>query len=142
MQNSGVAGNVNCISFRSEAQMEAIAFDTHKYVKRLTAAGMPEPQAEAIADEQRALIEGQLATKRDLKEMDNALRHDLEGLRRDMKEMETGLRRDLEGLRRDMKEMETGLRHDMKEMEQKLTIRLGGMLVAGIAAVAALVELL
>ena len=30
----------------------------------------------------------------------------------------------------------------MKEMEQKLTIRLGGMLVAGIAAVAALVELL
>lgn len=34
------------------------------------------------------------------------------------------------------------LRRDMKELEHRLTIRLGGMLVTGIAIVAALVKLL
>ena len=32
--------------------MSAIAFDTHAFIKRLTAAGMPETQAEVLADEQ------------------------------------------------------------------------------------------
>jgi hypothetical protein len=31
-------------------------FDTHAFVKRLTAAGMPEAQAEVLADEQVRLI--------------------------------------------------------------------------------------
>ena len=53
--------------------MTAIAFDTHKCVKRLIASGMPEAQAEAIADEQRLLTEDQLATKRDLKELEQRL---------------------------------------------------------------------
>jgi hypothetical protein len=30
--------------------MSAITFDTHAFVKRLMAAGMPEPQAEILAD--------------------------------------------------------------------------------------------
>ena len=104
--------------------MEAIAFDTYKYVKRLTAAGMPEPQAEAIADEQRSLIEGQLATKRDIKELEASTKCDI-------KELETALRRDLEALRR-----------DLKEMEQKLTVRLGAIMAASVAAVSALAGIL
>ncbi len=50
-----------------------LAFDTHTYVKRLVSAGMPEPQAEVIADEQRNLITNELATKRDLKELEAGL---------------------------------------------------------------------
>lgn len=46
--------------------MSAIAFDTHAFVKRLTAAGMPQQQAEALADEQAKLLETQIATKDDL----------------------------------------------------------------------------
>jgi hypothetical protein len=42
------------------------AFNTHAFVKRLTAAGMPEAQAEALADELRPLVEDRLATKDDL----------------------------------------------------------------------------
>lgn len=53
--------------------MNAIAFDTHAFIKRLTAAGMPEPQAEVLAEEQAKLIETQLATKADLE----ALKHEL-----------------------------------------------------------------
>jgi len=53
---------------------EAIAFDTHRFVKRLTQTGFTEAQAEALADEQVALLNTNLATKRDLL----GLRGDLE----------------------------------------------------------------
>jgi hypothetical protein len=53
--------------------MTAIAFDTHAFIKRLTAAGMPESQAEILAEEQTRLIETQLATKADLE----MLKHEL-----------------------------------------------------------------
>lgn len=46
--------------------MNAIAFDTHAYVKRLTSVGITEAQAEVFAEEQAKLIENQLATKSDL----------------------------------------------------------------------------
>jgi len=46
--------------------MTALAFDTHAFVKRLTGAGMPEAQAEVLADEQRRLFDDRLATKDDL----------------------------------------------------------------------------
>ena len=82
--------------------MANLAFDTHKYVKRLTAVGMPEKQAEVIAYEQRSLIEDQLATKHDIAEV----------------------------------------KRDIKESEQRLIIRLGGMMIAGFGVIAALIKLL
>lgn len=48
---------------------ETMHFDTHRFVKRMTKAGMAEPTAEALADEQMALINGELATKRDIAEV-------------------------------------------------------------------------
>ena len=45
---------------------EAIAFDTHRFVKNLTAGGFTEKQAEVLADEQVRLLDGNLATKADL----------------------------------------------------------------------------
>jgi len=42
-----------------------ISFDTHRFVKNLTAAGFTETQAETLANEQIRLIEGNLATKAD-----------------------------------------------------------------------------
>ena len=75
--------------------MASIVFDTHAFVKRLTAVGMPEEQAEALADEQARLIDERLATK-----------------------------------------------DDLERLEQRLIIRLGGMMVVAVAAMAALVKLL
>ena len=57
--------------------MASIAFDTHAFVKELTAAGMPEAQAEVLANSQAKLIDEKLATKQDLKELELRLRHDL-----------------------------------------------------------------
>ena len=45
---------------------EAIAFDTHRFVKNLTASGFTEAQAEALAHEQVHLLDANLATKSDL----------------------------------------------------------------------------
>ena len=53
--------------------MSAIAFDTHAFIKRLTGAGMPEAQAEILAEEQARLIETQLATKTDLERLKHEL---------------------------------------------------------------------
>ncbi len=44
--------------------------------------------------------------------------------------------------RQNLKETETALRRDMKEMEQRLTIRLGGLIATAIIIVAAMVKLL
>ncbi len=48
---------------------EAIAFDTHRFVKRLTKTGFTEAQAEALADAQVTLLNGNLATKQNLLEI-------------------------------------------------------------------------
>jgi len=50
--------------------MSALTFDTHKFIKRLTEAGMPLGQAEVLAEEQTKLIDERLATKDDLKMME------------------------------------------------------------------------
>ena len=85
--------------------MPTVTFDTLAYAKKLKAAGFTEQQAEVQAQAFAEIIEERLATKQDI-----------------------------ELLRRDMKELELRLKHD-------LTLRLGGMMVASIAVVAALVKL-
>jgi len=52
------------------AIMSTVTFDTHKFIKRLTEAGMPLGQAEVLAEEQTKLIDERLATKDDLKMME------------------------------------------------------------------------
>ena len=53
---------------------ETIPFDTHRFVKNLTANGFTEAQAEVLAEEQVHLLNSNLATKADLEK----LRTDLE----------------------------------------------------------------
>lgn len=50
--------------------MSTMTFDTHKFVKRLTEAGMPTIQAEILAEEQARLIDERLATKDDLERLE------------------------------------------------------------------------
>ena len=56
---------------------EAIAFDTHRFVKHLTETGFTEAQAEALAQEQVMLLNTNLATKADLARVEAALKADL-----------------------------------------------------------------
>jgi len=96
--------------------MTAVTFDTLKFARRLQAAGMDqrlaEEQAEALAEALEVNRQA-LATKADMAD-----------------------------LRKDMQRMEADLRKDVQRMEQRLTIKLGAMLVVAVGAVATLVKLL
>ena len=94
-----------------------IPFDTHAYVKKLRAVGVPEAQAEVQAEAIADLVNDQLATKLDIQE-----------LKRDIEELKLSTKRDIQ-------ELELRLKHD-------LTLRFGGMLAAAVAVIAALVKLL
>ncbi|MEI8574562.1 MULTISPECIES: DUF1640 domain-containing protein [unclassified Methylomonas] len=73
--------------------MNAIPFDTLQFANRLKAAGFSDDQAQVLTELQRSATDSTLeqarhdyhlddvATKRDLKEIETALRHDIEMLR-------------------------------------------------------------
>ena len=147
--------------------MEMVTFDTHDFVKRLTGAGMPEPQAEILAGEQSRLIRERLATKRDIEALDAAREGDKNELKRDIKELEAAIKelevaireldearerdkneldaareRDKNELKRDIKELELAHKRDMKELQQQLTIKMGGIIFIGFGAMSAVIKLL
>ena len=63
---------------------KAIAFDTLAYAKKLKQAGVPEAQAEVHAEAFAEIIDERIATKEDILE-----------LKRDLKELEMRLKHDL-----------------------------------------------
>jgi hypothetical protein len=79
--------------------MSVITFDTHAYIKRLKAVGVPEEQAEVQAQAIADLVNDRLVTKEDIE-------------------------------------------RSLKELEYRLVIRLGSMMVVAIGIIATLVKLL
>ena len=71
---------------------DAIVFDSHQFVRNLTASGFTERQAEALANEQVQLLNANLATKADLA----AVRSDLEAVRSDLEVRITNVQAGLE----------------------------------------------
>ena len=116
------------------------AFDTHAFVKRLTKAGMPEDQAEVLAKGQSDLYQ-RLVTKQ---HFEFTLKHELEKLRAELKHDIDKVQANLEKLRAELKyELETTrteLKRDIKEMEQKLTIRLGAFLGISVTVLALIIK--
>ena len=55
------------------AMTEAIAFDTHHFVKRLTESGFTEQQAETLAEEHVTLLNANLATKADISKVETRM---------------------------------------------------------------------
>jgi hypothetical protein len=110
------------------------AFDSLGYAKHLRDAGVPQDQAEAHAEAARQFIMAELATRYDL----GVLRNDLDVVRRELETKIDVLRRELEtkidALRR---ELETKI----DTLSMRLTIRMGVMVAAGVAALAAIIKL-
>ncbi len=83
--------------------MTTIAFDTHKFIRTIQASGIPEGQAEAIAEAFRvAQVEADLATRPDLTTCDSELRHALQATEQRLAAKIDALRGDLNVLRSDL----------------------------------------
>ncbi len=74
---------------------EAIAFDTHRFVKNLTESGFTEQQAEALAKEQVQLLNSNLATKVDIL----AIKTDLETVKANLEAVKANLEAKLEAVK-------------------------------------------
>ena len=73
----------------------AIAFDSHRFVKNLTASGFTEAQAEALAHEQIHLLEANLANKSDIASAKSDLEGSIEKFGSDLKVSIEKVRSDL-----------------------------------------------
>ena len=109
-------------------QPQALTFDTHAFVKRLTQAGMPEDQAEVLANGQADLYE-RLVTKEHLEQKLGALELTL---RNELEKVKAELKHDIDKVQANLEITRTELKRDIKDMEQKLTIKLGALLVIGV----------
>ena len=89
-----------------------MAFDTLSYARRLKQAGVPEAQAEAMADATRELVISDFASKADIT-----------------------------ALRTEMAAVEQRIMAAMDKVELRLTVRLGGLIAVGIAILAAIIKL-
>jgi len=70
---------------------EAIAFDTHRFVKRLTDCGFTEKQAETLAEEHVALLNSNLATKTDIETLRQETKAAIEASKSDLMKWLVGL---------------------------------------------------
>lgn len=92
--------------------MTTITFDTLRYANRLKAAGVPSEQAEALAEVFQNNLK-ELATRGDLNLLQQALKADI-----------------------------SQIKADMVQLEQRMTIKLGSLMVVAIGVVATLVSVL
>ena len=118
---------------------EAIAFDTHRFVKHLTENGFTEQQAEVLADEQVHLLNSNLATQADVAAIQRGYRppstKDIESLRQETKA-------DIEILRQETKTSIAEVQRDIANIKSDLLKWMTGALIAQGGVVVALLKLL
>ncbi len=128
---------------------EAIAFDTHRFVKRLTESGFTEKQAETLAEEHVHLLNANLATKADVE----AARADIARVEAGIETLRQETRAGIESLRQETKaeiaRIEAGveaLRQETKAAVEAVKVDLlkwlFGALIAQGGLIVALVKLL
>ena len=110
---------------------EAIAFDTHRFVKHLTENGFTEQQAEVLAAEQVSLLNSNLATQADIA----VVQRDIEALRQETKA-------GIEALRQETKTSIAEVQRDIAEVKSDLIKWMVGALIAQGGVVVALLKLL
>ena len=91
----------------------ALAFDTHRFVKRMTAVGMPVQQAEALAESQVDLLNTNLATKNELAKIEATLKVEIA-------KTETALRAEIVKTNAEIAKTETALRADIAKTNAEI----------------------
>ena len=139
-------------------------FDTHRFVKRLTEAGLAEPVAEALVEEQVRLLNGHLVTSTDLAATELALKADIERVKAELEaeieQVKAELKADIErvraeldvGLERVRAELDVGLERVRAELTKDIEVArtqlkaelirwIYGAMMAQVALIVALLKL-
>ena len=114
---------------------QAIAFDTHRFVKNLTASGFTEAQAEALADEQAHLLDSNLATKADIL----AIRSDVREVRSEIREVKAEIREVKSELELKIEQVRSDLEVKIEQVKSDLLTWTVGALTAHAALIAGIV---
>ncbi len=121
---------------------EAIAFDTHRFVKRLTESGFTVKQAETLAEEHVALLNANLATKADIARIEAGM----EALRQETTAGMEALRQEttagMEALRQEARTEIAKVEAKIEAVKADLLKWMFGALIAQGGLVVALVKLL
>ena len=139
--------------------MAQVAFDTHEFIETLENAGLPVAQAKAISLAVRKSHEvADVATRADITDLKHDLNADITDLKHDLNEVNQRLsteiadvrkdlsaeiasvKRDIADVRKDLSAEIADVRKDLENRIDKvglqLTVRLGGMLVVAVGALA------
>ena len=134
-------------------QQTPATFDTHAAVKQFLAAGFSERQAEVVVEAMRDLGFGHLATKQDVKELRQEMAQELQGIRQEIKDLEKetkqefqkvrqemaqefqGVRQEIKDLEKETKREFQSVRQDMKDLENRLIIKMGAMLIVAVGII-------
>lgn len=95
-------------------------------ILKLQKAGFTSEQVEALAD----FMDTQAASKADLERVEHKLETQVAETRAELKA-------DIAAVKSDLRLVENGLRAEMKQIEQRMTIKLGGMIVVAVGVLMA-----
>jgi len=112
------------------ATAEAIAFDTHRFVKHLTQVGFTLGQAEALAEEQVNLINSNLATKANIAAVETSLKADIVRVSENIARIEAALKADIATVEATLKADVAALKVDLLKWMFGALIAQGGLIVA------------
>jgi citrate synthase len=126
-------------------------FNAFKYTKQLEGVGFSREQAEIQLQVITEIVEGELATKQDLKIFESGLRQDLKSLetslRQEMKILESNLLSVVDTRANQLELKFSGLENkfnnlgnNVQQLEYRLTIKLGTLLVIGFTTMATLLK--
>jgi ferritin-like metal-binding protein YciE len=110
----------------------AAQFDTHKYVRSLRDAGMPEEQAEKIVEAiNEAGRSADLVTKSDLEQAKTALKQDIAQVRTDLKQEIGQVRTEL---KHDIQRLEAEIKTENAELRAELIKWIAGFVIGAVVA--------
>ena len=108
-------------------QPQPATFDTHAFVKRLTKVGMPEDQAEILANGQSDLYE-RLVTKEyfaftlnhELEKLRAELKNDIDRVQANLEQVKAELKNDIDRVQANLEQVKAELKNDIETVKAEL----------------------
>jgi hypothetical protein len=111
--------------------MASLAFDTHAFVKDLTASGMPTEQEEVLARTYATLLTDRLATKDDLALQDDRIEVEFVSVRSDIAAMDKKFTGDIAAMDKkftgDIAALDKKFTGEIAALEEKMEIKLSAL---------------